>query len=46
MVAAAAADNAKASWDGPLAEFLADLDPGRPHDWVRAAVGVSSGTKG
>lgn len=46
LVAAAAADNAKASWDGPLAEFLADLDPGPPHDWVREALGVSSGTKG
>ena len=39
MVAAAAADNAKASWDGPLTEFLAALDPGPAHDWVRQAVG-------
>src|SRR4029450_737374 len=46
MVAAAAADNAKASWDGPLTEFLAALDPGPAHDWVRKAVGEPSGTKG
>jgi len=37
--AAAAVDNAKASWDGPLTEFLAALDPGPAHDWVRQAVG-------
>jgi hypothetical protein len=46
MVAAAAADNAKASWDGPLTEFLAALDPGPAHDWVREAVGEPSRTKG
>ena len=39
LVAAAAADSAKGSWDGSLTEFLADLDPGSTHDWVRAAVG-------
>lgn len=39
MVVAAAADNARDSWDGSLTEFLADLDPGSTHDWVRAAVG-------
>ena len=38
-VAAAAAGSAKQSWDGPLTEFLAALDPGSAHDWVRAAVG-------
>ena len=27
------ADNAKASWDGTLTEFLAALDPGPAHDW-------------
>ncbi|HXC78550.1 MAG TPA: hypothetical protein VNU19_16060, partial [Candidatus Acidoferrum sp.] len=37
MVAAEAADSAKDSWDGSLAEFLAALDPGPGHDWVRAA---------
>jgi hypothetical protein len=44
MVAAAAADSARDSWDGSLTEFLADLDPGSAHDWVRAAVGESSST--
>lgn len=46
MVAAAAAKDATASWDGPLAEFLAALDPGPAHDWVREAVGEPSRTKG
>jgi hypothetical protein len=44
MVAAAAADSARYSWDGPLTEFLAGLDPGSAHDWVRAAVGEPSST--
>lgn len=39
MVAAAAADKARGSWDGSLTHFLAALDPGSDHDWVRAAVG-------
>jgi hypothetical protein len=39
LVAAAAADRAKDSWDGSLTKFLAGLDPGSDHDWVRAAVG-------
>lgn len=43
MVAYAAAENAKGSWDGSLAEFLAALEPGSTHDWVRAAVGEPSG---
>jgi hypothetical protein len=43
QVAAAAADTARESWDGPLAEFLAALDPGSADDWVRAAVGEPSG---
>ncbi|MEZ0092491.1 hypothetical protein [Streptacidiphilus sp. EB129] len=42
MVAAAAAERAKDSWDGSLTEFLASLDPGSAHDWVRAAVGEKS----
>jgi hypothetical protein len=46
QMVAAAADNAKASWDGPLTEFLARLDPGPTHDWVREAVGESSRAKG
>ena len=45
LVAAAAADSAKDSWDGSLTEFLAALDPGPGHDWVRAAVGEPSSTK-
>jgi hypothetical protein len=38
-VVARAADSASESWDGSRAEFLAALDPGSQHDWVRAAVG-------
>ena len=30
------------AWEGPLAEFLAALDPGSKHDWVRDALGVPS----
>jgi hypothetical protein len=45
MVAAAAADSATDSWDGPLTEFLAALDPSSAHDWVRTAVGEPSSTK-
>jgi len=45
LVVAAVADNARDSWDGSLTEFLAALDPGSAHDWVRAAVGERSGTK-
>jgi hypothetical protein len=41
-VVARAADRASASWDGSRAQFLAALDPGSQHDWVRAAVGKSS----
>ena len=44
MVAAAAADSAIDSWDGSLIEFLAALDPGSAHDWVRAALGEPSST--
>jgi hypothetical protein len=44
MVAASAANHAIHSWDGSLTEFLAALDPGSSHDWVRAAVGEPSGT--
>jgi hypothetical protein len=43
LVAAAAADSARDSWDGPLTEFLAALDPGTGHDWARAAVGKPTG---
>lgn len=44
IVAAAARDNAKDSWERSLTEFLAALDPGNDHDWVRAAIGERSGT--
>ncbi|WP_331772472.1 hypothetical protein OG948_54150 (plasmid) [Embleya sp. NBC_00888] len=43
-VAAAAADCARRSWDGTLTDFLAALDPGSAHDWVRAALGEPTGT--
>ncbi|MFF1872052.1 hypothetical protein [Kitasatospora herbaricolor] len=46
MVAAAAAGRARDSWDGSLTEFLATLDPGSTHDWVRAAVGEASKSHG
>jgi hypothetical protein len=44
MVAAAAADSAEDSWDRSLTDFLAALDPGSAHDWVRAAIGEPSST--
>ena len=44
-VAAAAAGSATDIWDGPLTEFLAALDPGPDHDWVRAPVGEHSSTR-
>ncbi len=42
-VVACAADRASHSWDGSRSEFLADLDPGSQHDWVRAALGEPPG---
>lgn len=41
-VATAASDQAVQSWDGSLTEFLAALDSGSTHDWVRDAVGKTS----
>ena len=41
-----AADRASSSWDGSLTEFLAALEPGDKHDWVRAALDEPSGAKG
>jgi hypothetical protein len=41
-VAARARERGADEWDGPLAGFLSGLDPGSQHDWVRAALGVSS----
>lgn len=45
MVAAAATDNANRSWNGSLTQFLAALDPGSTHDWVRTALGEPSRKK-
>ena len=45
-VASHASDRAIASWDGSRSEFLADLDPGSTHDWVRTALGEPSRAKG
>ena len=41
-VSARAADRAIDSWHGSLNEFLAALDPGSQHDWVRTAVAKPS----
>ena len=41
-VSARAADRAINSWQGSMTEFLAALDPGSPHDWVRAALAEPS----
>ncbi len=41
-VVARAADCASQSWDGSRAQFLAGLDPGSQHDWVRTAIGEPS----
>lgn len=41
-VAAKATDQASESWDGSRTEFLAALDPGSKHDWVRNALGEPS----
>jgi hypothetical protein len=43
-VAQRAAERAIRSWDGSRAEFIAALDPGPQHDWVRAALGDSTST--
>jgi hypothetical protein len=41
-IAARATDRASDGWDGSRAQFLAGLDPGSQHDWLRAAIGGSS----
>ena len=43
---AQAADRASSSWDGTRTEFLAALDPGDKHDWVRAALEEPSSENG
>jgi hypothetical protein len=45
MVAAGAAERASDSWDGSLPDFLAGLDPGPAHDWVRTALGQPTSAK-
>jgi hypothetical protein len=41
-VAERAADLGTESWEGSRTEFLAELDPGTKHDWVRTALGEPS----
>ena len=41
-VAARAAERGSESWDGSRTKFLAALDPGSKHDWVRVALGEPS----
>jgi len=45
-VASQAGDQAITSWDGSRSEFLAALEPGSSHDWVRAALGEPSSADG
>ncbi len=45
-VAAHASEQAITSWDGSRSEFLASLEPGSTHDWVRAALGEPSTSPG
>ena len=39
VVVDAAGADALRCWDGSLSDFLAELDSGPPHDWVRTALG-------
>jgi hypothetical protein len=41
-VASATSRDAVYAWQGSQSEFLAALDPGSEHDWVRAAIGKTS----
>jgi hypothetical protein len=41
-----AAERASSSWDGSPTEFLAALDPGDKHDWLRAALDEPSSANG
>jgi hypothetical protein len=41
-VVARASDRASESWDGSRTQFLADLDPGSRHDWLRDALEAPS----
>jgi hypothetical protein len=39
-----AAHRAITTWSGSMTEFRSALDPGRQHDWVRAALAKSAGS--
>jgi hypothetical protein len=43
-VASATTTGAIYSWQGSQSEFLAALEPGSEHDWVRAAIGQTTST--
>lgn len=43
-VATRAAERGSYSWNGSRTAFLAGLDPGSQHDWVRAALGEPAST--
>ena len=45
IVVDGAAEHASYSWDGSLPDFLAALDPGPKHDWVRAALDEPTSAK-
>jgi len=45
-VAARATERGTYAWSGSLPDFLADLDPGSDHDWVRAALDQPSRATG
>ena len=45
LVTEHASDRAGASWDGSRSEFLAALDPGSKHDWVRSTLGERSANR-
>lgn len=46
MVAERAADRGSESWEGSRTTFLASLDPGSSHEWVRTALGEPSSSTG
>ena len=43
-VVAQAVDRALSIWEGSREDFLAALDPGTAHDWVRTALGEPGST--
>jgi len=46
QIAARAKERALTCWDGSRTEFLAALEPGSTHDWVRTALGEPTAAKG